>query len=1384
MKALSFTKLLVCMMLCLCVVLLASCRGGVTVKPDGDGGVTITPNEDPVGGNNGGNENNNNQGNGGSSNVEVHSHTYSLDSTSGAYSCTDGGIKVWRCSCGETFNETVAATGHNIRTYEGRAATCDTDGYHAYEKCINGNCDYTTFEVIPALGHSLKYYSDVLPTCTTAGYTDKVECTRDGCTYAKETKVASLGHARQIVEGKAATCTQDGYYPYEICTRAGCTGEGLATKVVIEALGHDDIKYDGKAPTCTEFGWSAYTICQRCQRSTYSELPAKGHSYENGYCACGHSDPGQHTHVWNDGEVLVEATCLESGSMKYTCTDSHCGDTETRSIPALGHDNVHYDAKAATCTAEGWYEYDQCKRCGYSTIIKIPVTEHNYVGALTTAPTCSISGVRTFTCSCGKYYTVDVEKLGHDWGNWYIAKDATCDTNGQEQRICYNDSNHVDIRTIPKTGHDWSEWVVLVYPSCIAKGQERRICNHNSAHAEIRDIPTLDHVVNTTTGICSSCKHPIGDRLATPENLIVNGETIYWDTVEGADHYEVVINGNIVETWSTSLLLTPYYGTNFDLQIRIRAIAPSGSGIYNSAYNEYLFDIPTSPISAYDGLGQSVNLLTGGYTTTASGTTSIFNEALFNRLRVKNDTYKDSYTKIIYSESLHGYVNDVSNKFGNKLGIDVSVDYMKLVKVTAGFDFEVNEEYKEKSQSETKTIFYDMDYYYTNERVEIEGYKDTKKFTEALSEEFLADALKVQNGTMLPEEFINKYGTHIVTAGIYGGTFNLHYEMISKKTTVETTFTEDSKVGVSAGIGACIYGVNLGLDVKVENTAASSNYVSNTNADTQTKFEARTRGGDATGNVCTSLDDFKVVCAAWAETLDTTNDFVLIDVADNSLYFVWNFLPDEYQGAKDILNQYFKLACDDQYNSLIDKIANLYNDSFIFDEVDGTLLIDIAALQSHNDVTLSNLKYTMKDGKVLFDGTDGTGIFTIYRKFNGHDVHKVIFRGNYRVDDEGGVPYNGKFAPLTIKFDENWNRDITIEFENFAFKAPDGKPALDFSSITTKGLNINLIMTGHVLMIGGENSVGIDATGQKLVISGNSYLEIIGGKGSDGASSGANGNDGAIGIKADSIEFISTGEVNVTGGEGGNGHVGKTGTHTSNAGKGGDGGNGGTALSAQSVTFNNSDAKISVVGGNGGNGGNGGYIPNGSNNGGMYDIADAGNGGNGGNGGLPVDITALKKINCASLMLKHGNGGNGGDGGKGGDPAVLDNDYDPDQKSAGGHGGNGGNGFVAGNGGNGGIGGGSYGTDRWNTSPLLGVSGNGGNGGNGGNIIYGVMYSANGVEKLITTEECGKHGSLGTCGPILDSGEKNQGKSGSNGKDGVDGTTDGSYYSEFASIIK
>lgn len=45
-----------------------------------------------------------------------------------------------------------------------------------------------------------------------------------------------------------------------------------------------------------------------------------------------------------------------------------------------------------------------------------PVHQHSYSSSVTTQPTCTTAGVRTFTCSCGKSYTESVPAKGHDWG--------------------------------------------------------------------------------------------------------------------------------------------------------------------------------------------------------------------------------------------------------------------------------------------------------------------------------------------------------------------------------------------------------------------------------------------------------------------------------------------------------------------------------------------------------------------------------------------------------------------------------------------------------------------------------------------------------------------------------------------------------------------------------------------------------------------------------------------------------------------------------------------------------------------------------------------------------------------------------------------------------
>ena len=1243
MKVLSLVKLIACIMVSLGIMLLAAC-GGVTVTPNGDGGVTVTPNENE-GGNNAGGSSTPDTGNK-DENV-IHSHTYKLDTSTTGYSCTEGGVRTWKCACGESFNETIEAPGHNIRTYEGKTATCETDGYEPYEKCINGNCDYTTYKVIPALGHNLQYYADVQPTCTTAGVTDKAVCNRDGCNYSTETKVPALGHLRQTIEGKAATCTQSGYYTYEICTRAGCSGEGISKPVTIDALGHDNLSYEGKEPTCTAPGWYAYTVCQRCSYSTYTQRPATGHTYVNGYCSvCNHGDPGLHSHVWNSGEVITSATCTSAGEMKYTCTDSHCGDTKTEVIPTLGHDNKSYSAKSATCTAEGWYAYTECQRCGYSTKTIIPMINHSYTGVITTQPTCTMPGVRTYTCVCGKSYTAEIEKLGHDWGNWYITKDATCETNGQEQRVCFNDSNHVDIGTIPKIGHSWGDWTVISNPSCVTKGQEKRVCDNNSTHAEIREIPTVDHNVNASTGICSVCEKPIKERLDTPQNITEKDSVIYWNTVEGADHYEVVVDGSVIEVTSTKFDLEDYYGTNYELQIKIRAIAPADSGVINSAYYEYVFDIPTEPIADYDGLGEAVNLLTGGYTETNNRHISIFDEALFNRLRVEEDEERNSFSVVRYAESLHGYVDKLSTSISTKVDMKISADFMKIVNATAGYSFGIDESYDKKTQSETKAVFYDMDYYYTSKRAGIYGSNDLSILSDALSEEFLSNAKKLQNGELSPETFINLYGTHIITSGVYGGSFNLHYEMISTTKNIEETFKVGSQLEISSQVGAAIKGLDLKqtVDTKIETNDEA--FKTNTSSDVQSKFTLVTKGGNITGKVCESLADFSAVCEAWAEDLKAGEDYVLIDVEDGSLVFIWELLNDaEYAGAKNLLYNYFYSTCDEQYYALKDKISSFYKDSYIFDETDGTLVIDFSNLQSHSATSLSGVNYDMENGTEVFNGDEGR--FTVSPKFNGKEVNKIIFKGGYRTEDESGDPYEGKFTPFTIEFSENWTRDIVIEFENFAYEAPAGYAGLDFSEV--KSENITIIVTGNVYIKGGNGGsngqaglAGIDSTGKNLVIEGEGSLEVVGGNGVSGTNYGEAGSEGGIGIIVLNAIFESSTNITVIGGNGGNGYKG-----------------------ADSTVKGSNGADRTVIGGNVGHGGKGGT---------------GGTGGAGGNGGDAMIGTIY--VECVNCTLIGGNGGNGAKGGKGGTGGTGG-----DNTAWGGSTGNGGKGGTGGTGGDAGHGG-------------------------------------------------------------------------------------------------
>ena len=273
--------------------------------------------------------------------------------------------------------------------------------------------------------------------CTAAGETTYT-ATFNNPAFATQTRTVAidpLGH----VPGTPAkenevypTCTAAG--GYDLVTRCTVCGEELSrAHTEVPAFGHDLVDHAAKAPTCTEVGWNAWQECRRCDYSTYAEMPALGHSWDEGKVTtpatattdgvktftctrCGATRtetipatgelPCAHEHARPERK---EPTCLDAGYERMICDD--CGEVLSETIlPALGHDLVDHAAKAPTCLASGWNAYQTCSRCDYTTYAAIAALGHEWdEGKVTTPATKANDPVYTFTClRCGETKTETV----------------------------------------------------------------------------------------------------------------------------------------------------------------------------------------------------------------------------------------------------------------------------------------------------------------------------------------------------------------------------------------------------------------------------------------------------------------------------------------------------------------------------------------------------------------------------------------------------------------------------------------------------------------------------------------------------------------------------------------------------------------------------------------------------------------------------------------------------------------------------------------------------------------------------------------------------------------------------------------------------------------
>ena len=147
--------------------------------------------------------------------------------------------------------------------------------------------------------------------------------------------------------------------------------------------------------TCGKAG-RVDTICDNCGEVVSTrELPPTG------------------AHDWGNGTVTTAPTETTPGVRTFTCTV--CGDIREETIPATGtHDYQFTKNVAPTCT-DGGYDLYTCSGCGATERRNLTdAAGHKWDGGtVTTAPTETTPGVRTFTCTvCDQTRTEAIPATG------------------------------------------------------------------------------------------------------------------------------------------------------------------------------------------------------------------------------------------------------------------------------------------------------------------------------------------------------------------------------------------------------------------------------------------------------------------------------------------------------------------------------------------------------------------------------------------------------------------------------------------------------------------------------------------------------------------------------------------------------------------------------------------------------------------------------------------------------------------------------------------------------------------------------------------------------------------------------------------------------------
>ena len=217
----------------------------------------------------------------------------------------------------------------------------------------------------------------------------------------------------------------------------------------------------------------------------------------------------------------------------------------------------------------------------FDFIVTYPVecTNHDWdEGVITTEPTCTTKGVKTFTCNnCKTTKTEEVNALGHDYSkDWTIDKKATCTEEGSKSHHCTRCDSKKDITSISKKEHEWDNGTVTKESTNKETGIKTFKCkNCNDTKTEVIPVKRDESNVDSEAPVIDVSSVKLSTKSAT------KGDTVTF-SVRITDNVGVnssLINVKNLETKKEIFIHDPKYDGKNDVYIysmKIDETIPNG----------------------------------------------------------------------------------------------------------------------------------------------------------------------------------------------------------------------------------------------------------------------------------------------------------------------------------------------------------------------------------------------------------------------------------------------------------------------------------------------------------------------------------------------------------------------------------------------------------------------------------------------------------------------------------------------------------------------------------------------------------------------------------------------------------------------------------------